>query len=200
MTSETDTLLHVSGLRKTYRTGRAELVAVDDLSFSVRGKAARLARAKVVQIVFQDPYLSLDARISIGATVDGVLRLHGLTDRADRAARTRELLAQVGLGEREAAALPRRLSGDQRRYRHRCSISCATSAATPASAWSSSATTWPSCDTCATRRSFCTGAARWNTVPSRTSSPTPDTPTHTSVARPGWDPDSISGRRREHSG
>ncbi|MFD0448047.1 hypothetical protein ACFQ10_46005 [Streptomyces indonesiensis] len=42
MTSETDTLLHVSGLRKTYRTGKAELVAVDDLSFSVR-LAARSA-------------------------------------------------------------------------------------------------------------------------------------------------------------
>ncbi|MFE5163570.1 ATP-binding cassette domain-containing protein [Streptomyces sp. NPDC056697] len=159
MTSETDTLLQVSGLRKTYRAGRAEIVAVDDLSFSlraggalgivgesgsgksttarmliglerpdagrilvqgkpltatVRGKAARLARAKAVQIVFQDPYLSLDARISIGATIDGVLRLHGLTDRAQRATRTRELLAQVGLGEREAAALPRKLSGGQR--------------------------------------------------------------------------------------
>ncbi|MEV5683403.1 MULTISPECIES: ABC transporter ATP-binding protein [unclassified Streptomyces] len=153
------TLLEVSGLRKTYRTGAKEVVAVEDLSFSVRaggalgivgesgsgktttarmliglerpdagrilvqgeplaatvrGKDARLARAKAVQIVFQDPYLSLDARISIGATIDGVLRLHGLQDRAARAARTGELLARVGLGDREAAALPRRLSGGQR--------------------------------------------------------------------------------------
>ncbi|MEU8878022.1 hypothetical protein AB0D24_44215 [Streptomyces javensis] len=38
---------------------------------TVRGRAARLARAKAVQIVFQGPYLSLDARISIGTTVDG---------------------------------------------------------------------------------------------------------------------------------
>lgn len=152
-------LLRVSGLRKTYRTGGTEVVAVDDLSFSVRaggalgivgesgsgktttarmliglerpdageilvqgrplaasvgGRQARLARAKAVQIVFQDPYLSLDARIGIGATVDGVLRLHGMSDRTARAARVRELLAQVGLGDREAAALPRRLSGGQR--------------------------------------------------------------------------------------
>ncbi|MEU7599768.1 ATP-binding cassette domain-containing protein [Streptomyces sp. NPDC040724] len=158
-TDPTAALLEVSGLRKTYRTGAAEVVAVDDLSFtlraggalgivgesgsgktttarmliglerpdagrilvqgeplaaSVRGRAARLARAKAVQIVFQDPYLSLDARISIGATIDGVLRLHGNRDRAARAARVRELLAQVGLGDREAAALPRRLSGGQR--------------------------------------------------------------------------------------
>ncbi|MFD6969847.1 ABC transporter ATP-binding protein [Streptomyces sp. NPDC059979] len=158
-TDPTPALLKVSGLRKTYRTGGSEVVAVDDLSFtlraggalgivgesgsgktttarmliglerpdagqilvqgeplaaSVRGRAARLARAKAVQIVFQDPYLSLDARISIGATIDGVLRLHGTRDRTARAARVGELLAQVGLGDREAAALPRRLSGGQR--------------------------------------------------------------------------------------
>ncbi|QHA08033.1 ATP-binding cassette domain-containing protein [Streptomyces broussonetiae] len=84
------------------------------LAPSVRDRAARLARAKAVQIVFQDPYLSLDARLSIGATVEGVLRLHGHHDRAARAARVRALLAQVGLGGREAAALPRQLSGGQR--------------------------------------------------------------------------------------
>ncbi|WP_037602143.1 ATP-binding cassette domain-containing protein [Streptacidiphilus rugosus] len=84
------------------------------LAPAVHGRAARLARAKAVQIVFQDPYLSLDARIGVGATIDGVLRLHGLGDRVARAARVRELLDQVGLGEREAAALPRRLSGGQR--------------------------------------------------------------------------------------
>ncbi|MCX5192592.1 ATP-binding cassette domain-containing protein [Streptomyces sp. NBC_00249] len=152
-------LLEVSGLRKTYRTGGAEVVAVDGLTFSlppggalgivgesgsgktttarmliglerpdagrilvqgsplaasVRGRTARLARAKAVQMVFQDPYLSLDSRVSIGATVDGVLRLHSLKDPAARADRVRELLAQVGLGAREAAALPRHLSGGQR--------------------------------------------------------------------------------------
>ncbi|MFE5718048.1 ABC transporter ATP-binding protein [Streptomyces erythrochromogenes] len=158
-TDPTPALLEVGGLRKTYRTGGTEVVAVDDLSFtlrpggalgivgesgsgktttarmliglerpdagrilvqgrpladSVRGKTARLARAKAVQIVFQDPYLSLDARIGIGATIDGVLRLHGSRDPAARADRVRELLAQVGLGDREAAARPRHLSGGQR--------------------------------------------------------------------------------------
>ncbi len=158
-TPATARLLQVSGLRKVYRTGGTEVVAVEDLSFTLdrggalgivgesgsgktttarmlvgleqpdrgeilvqgappaaagRGRAARLARAKAVQIVFQDPYLSLDARITVGATVDGVLRLHGLGDRVARAARVRELLAQVGLGEREAASRPRGLSGGQR--------------------------------------------------------------------------------------
>ncbi|MET7304775.1 ATP-binding cassette domain-containing protein [Embleya sp. NPDC005575] len=152
-------LIEVSGLRKTYRTGTTEVVAVEDLSFSlpvggalglvgesgsgktttarmllglerpdagrivvrgtplaesVRGRAARLARAKAVQMVFQDPYLSLDGRLSIGATLDGVLRLHGVRDPAARTARIGELLAQVGLGPREAATRPRGLSGGQR--------------------------------------------------------------------------------------
>ncbi|MDH6577777.1 ABC transporter ATP-binding protein [Kitasatospora sp. MAP5-34] len=155
MTADPDLLLQVDGLRKTYPGDGAPVVAVDDLSFSLRpggalgivgesgsgktttarmlvglerpdqgqilvqgtplvararGRVARLARAKAVQIVFQDPYLSLDARRTIGATLDGVLRLHGSASPA----RTRELLAQVGLGDREAAALPRELSGGQR--------------------------------------------------------------------------------------
>jgi peptide/nickel transport system ATP-binding protein len=73
--------------------------------------SSRLARAKAVQIVFQDPYLSLDPRLTIRAALDGVLRLHG---HPDRPARVAELLDQVGLGEREAAARPRALSGGQR--------------------------------------------------------------------------------------
>jgi ABC-type glutathione transport system ATPase component len=81
------------------------------LTEAPRGRTARLARAKAVQIVFQDPYLSLDPRLTVRAALDDVLRLHG---HPDRPARARELLDQVGLGEREAGALPRALSGGQR--------------------------------------------------------------------------------------
>ncbi|MEY9931341.1 ABC-type glutathione transport system ATPase component [Catenulispora sp. GP43] len=73
--------------------------------------ASRRARAKAVQIVFQDPYLSLDPRLTIRAALDDVLRLHGHRDRPSRVG---ELLEQVGLGEREAAARPAALSGGQR--------------------------------------------------------------------------------------
>ena len=81
---------------------------------AARGRAERLARAKAIQIVFQDPYLSLDPRIPVGAAIDAVLRLHTRLDRAAREQRMRELLGQVGLGDREAGVLPRRLSGGQR--------------------------------------------------------------------------------------
>ncbi|MER7582764.1 ATP-binding cassette domain-containing protein [Kitasatospora sp. NPDC097691] len=78
----------------------------------VRGRAERLARAREVQMVFQDPYLSLDPRTSVEAVLRETLRLHfpGI----DHEARIRELLDQVGLGTRAAEALPRQLSGGQR--------------------------------------------------------------------------------------
>ncbi|MEZ0068134.1 oligopeptide transport system ATP-binding protein [Streptacidiphilus sp. MAP12-20] len=77
-----------------------------------RGRAHRLARARGIQMVFQDPYLSLDPRTTVEAVLRETLRLH--FPKADHTGRIAELLGQVGLGPREAAALPRRLSGGQR--------------------------------------------------------------------------------------
>ena len=79
-----------------------------------RGRTARLARARAIQIVFQDPYLSLDPRVPAGAAIEAALRLHCDLSRADRRRRVLELLEQVGLGEQQAGVLPRRLSGGQR--------------------------------------------------------------------------------------
>ena len=90
------------------------VVGGQELDLQARGSAARKARARAVQIVFQDPYLSLDPRIKVRDCIDGVLRLHTALDRAARARRVAELLDQVGLGPREGEALPRRLSGGQR--------------------------------------------------------------------------------------
>ncbi|KJS58972.1 ABC transporter ATP-binding protein [Streptomyces rubellomurinus] len=77
-----------------------------------RGRTERLARAREVQMVFQDPYLSLDPRTSVEAVLRETLRLH--VPGTDHARRIRELLDQVGLGGRAAEALPRQLSGGQR--------------------------------------------------------------------------------------
>lgn len=63
-------------------------------------------------MVFQDPYLSLDPRISIGAALREPLALH--FPKADHDARVAELLEQVGLGPQLAGSLPRQLSGGQR--------------------------------------------------------------------------------------
>ncbi len=94
-------------------SGRIRVVG-RDRSNAARGKATRLARARELQMVFQDPYLSLDPRVSVAQCVEEPLRLHfGMSPR-ERRARRDELLERVGLGEREADALPRRLSGGQR--------------------------------------------------------------------------------------
>ncbi|MHC0431402.1 ABC transporter ATP-binding protein [Streptomyces sp. O3] len=85
-----------------------------DRSARARGRAERLARAREIQMVFQDPYLSLDPRVTVSGCLDEVLRLHTGLDGSARRVRVAELLDQVGLGAREAAALPRGLSGGQR--------------------------------------------------------------------------------------
>ncbi|WP_406134147.1 ABC transporter ATP-binding protein [Streptomyces zaomyceticus] len=85
-----------------------------DRTARARGRAERLARAREIQMVFQDPYLSLDPRVTVSDCLDEVLRLHAGLDGSARRARVAELLDQVGLGAREAAALPRGLSGGQR--------------------------------------------------------------------------------------
>ncbi|MEU8529886.1 MULTISPECIES: ABC transporter ATP-binding protein [Streptomyces] len=85
-----------------------------DRSARPRNRSERLARAREIQMVFQDPYLSLDPRITVSGCLDEVLRLHTALDASGRRARVTELLDQVGLGAREATALPRRLSGGQR--------------------------------------------------------------------------------------
>jgi oligopeptide transport system ATP-binding protein len=86
-----------------------------DRSTPARSTAERRRRGAEVQIVFQDPYSSLDPRHSAERVLDEVLRLHGhASDPEQRRARVTELGDLVGLDERMMRALPRALSGGQR--------------------------------------------------------------------------------------
>ena len=76
--------------------------------------ADRRQLAKVVQMVFQDPYGSLDPRQSVGGAITEILRLHTGLDRPALEGRTRELLSAVGIPFARADAFPRELSGGQR--------------------------------------------------------------------------------------
>ena len=68
-----------------------------------------------MQIVFQDPYRSLDPRMTVEQLVGEPLEVHGLGgDRAGRRARVAELLALVGLEPAHATRYPRAFSGGQR--------------------------------------------------------------------------------------
>jgi ABC-type glutathione transport system ATPase component len=85
-----------------------------DRSRPARSARDRRRRGGEVQIVFQDPYTSLDPRQSAADAIDEVLRLHHGWAPARRAERVAELVSLVGLDERQAQALPRALSGGQR--------------------------------------------------------------------------------------
>ncbi|WP_405539296.1 ATP-binding cassette domain-containing protein [Streptomyces sp. NBC_00075] len=76
-------------------------------------RAERLRQARRVQLVFQDPYASLDPRQTVGDGIDELLRLHE-PDRDLRRSRATELLDRVGLDTRMAHSTPSALSGGQR--------------------------------------------------------------------------------------
>jgi oligopeptide transport system ATP-binding protein len=84
----------------------------DDVTLSV-DKRGRLRRARAIQIVFQDPYTSLDPRQCVLHLLDEIQRVHFERTRGEREQRARDLLEAVGLGP-DGEARPRELSGGQR--------------------------------------------------------------------------------------
>jgi len=91
--------------------GSIQLLGHDFLRSSGAGLRA-LRRS--MQIVFQDPYASLNPRMSVGAIVREPLRVYRLGTAAERQGRAIELLRSVGLSEADASAYPHELSGGQR--------------------------------------------------------------------------------------
>ena len=78
-------------------------------------RAGRLPFRRQAQIVFQDPYSSLNPRATVGSTLAEPLRVHRLVRGAKaRAARVAALLEMVGLPQRIAERYPHQLSGGQR--------------------------------------------------------------------------------------
>ncbi len=75
---------------------------------------ALVAMRRRMQMVFQDPYTSLNPRMTIGAIVGDSLLAHGLGDKAERAVRVADLLATVGLNPAWRTRYPHELSGGQR--------------------------------------------------------------------------------------
>ncbi len=74
----------------------------------------RMERAKAVQIVFQDPYASLNPRQTVWTSLADPLRLHGITARSEIADRIAKLLRSVGLTPEQARRFPHEFSGGQR--------------------------------------------------------------------------------------
>ena len=73
----------------------------------------RRDRARLMQMVFQNPFLSLDARQPVGVAIAEVMRHHERVKKPEVDARVSELLDAVGLAERLRMSRPRQLSGGQ---------------------------------------------------------------------------------------
>ena len=67
-----------------------------------------------MQIIFQDPFASLDPRAPIGASIGEGLRIHGLGDTRERQARVDRIMKLVGLQPYHARRYPHEFSGGQR--------------------------------------------------------------------------------------
>jgi peptide/nickel transport system ATP-binding protein len=114
-------LVGESGCGKT-TTGRLVLRLLEATSGSVRLRgtevfeqsrhAMRALRARM-QIVFQDPFASLDPRMTVGSIIAEPLRIHRM-HRGNEVDRARELMAKVGLNPEHVNRYPHEFSGGQR--------------------------------------------------------------------------------------
>ncbi|WP_053957895.1 ABC transporter ATP-binding protein [Sulfobacillus thermosulfidooxidans] len=119
---ETLGLVGESGCGKT-TTGRAVLRLIEPTSGTIKfegrditrlGKKEMRALRKEMQIIFQDPFGSLNPRMSVGEIIEEPLVIHHIGNRKEREERVRKLLEVVGLASYHKRRYPHEFSGGQR--------------------------------------------------------------------------------------
>ena len=119
---ETLALVGESGCGKS-TTGRSVMRLVEPLSGSVLldgedimklGERELRERRKRMQMIFQDPFASLDPRMTIGSAIAEPLLINRLASRSEARDRAADLLRQVGLSPDMASRFPHEFSGGQR--------------------------------------------------------------------------------------
>jgi peptide/nickel transport system ATP-binding protein len=121
MPGETMGLVGESGSGKS-TTGKAVLglipfsgsVQLDGYDISRLSHHEMRPVRRLAQMIFQDPYASLDPRMSVGKAIEEPMTIHGIGTAAERRERVADLLRRVGLTPDAATRYPHEFSGGQR--------------------------------------------------------------------------------------